>query len=353
MNDFRKYMLISVCVHMALLLVMWVGLPSISRDYTPPKKAVDVALISEKDLKRLGKKSKTLLKNTKTATKRKVTPNKGKAEKPKPKPKPKPTPKPTPKVEKLPDLAKKKADAQTKEKINPVHKQGEKLPTFNKKKQAPKTDQKPKEQPKEDPKPQPKPEPVKEEPQKEEQKEQPEIKEQPKKDEPEQESKPEPKKPKLESALKNLEALKSQAITNNKNRRAIAGISDDDKGRIQKAQQTRLADKIARSGTANGQLSSGEMDALRQQIANAWSVPIGVRGIEDMQVEINVRVNSDKTIQSVKLLNSLGMNASERAFAESALRAVKKVGTLDLPDGKYSEWHSITFTFNAREMLGY
>lgn len=360
-DNFRTYMLISVCVHMALLLVLWVGLPSFSRDYTPPKKMIDVALISEQDLKKLGQKSQTKLKNKKQVPAKKVTPKKDIKPKPvkkpepkpvvkpapkKPEPKPvvKPTPKPTPKpkAEKLPQFKK-----ITPEKEKPV-KEAEKLPDFKEKQTPPKPEpQKPepqKPEPQEKPKTEQKPEPKKPEPK---------IQPKDKQDEQEQVAKKEDKKPNLDSALKNLESLQSQAITNNKNRRIRAGVSNEDKGKIQKAKQTRLADKASRSGTTNGELSADEMDALREQIADSWSVPIGVRGIEDMEVEILVKVNPDKTVSSAQLLDNFTLSKGERTFAESALRAVLQIDKLDLPDGKFKEWQTIRFVFNAREMLGY
>ena len=336
-HNLRKYLLISVCLHMALVLLLWVGLPTPSHEFTPPKKMIDVALISEKDLKGLGKKSKTILKNSKQKPVKKVTtqkqapPAKKKAPVVK-KVQPKTPKKIAPKLNPLQDLSNEGEAVEIKKKKQPPKEKPKKVAKV--KQEATSPVQKKKEL---DKKELPK-EPVKEEIK--------EVKTPTKKVE---------KKPSLNALLKNVETLENQAITDNKNKRRVAGLSDEDRAKIKKAQVTRMADKISRTGQSDGVLDPDEMDELREQIANCWNVPVGARGIENMIAEIAITVNHDKTVAAAKLVGGGGRNNFYRAFSESALRAIQnpECSPLKLPDGKFDLWRNITFVFNAKDMLGY
>ena len=339
---------------MTMVLLLWVGLPTPRHQFSPPKKMIDVALISEKDLEGLGKKSKTILKNTKQKPKKKVTTQK---KDPLPKKKAEVKPKAPPAKKKAPEVKKQIPKPVQKADTKPVEK---KLPKLSTLKDAPekinvkKKPEKKKEKEKE--KQQEKASPV----QKEEKQEPPKQvvqKSEPEKEETKKVKTPtlkEDKKPALNALLKNMETLENQAITDNKNQRRKAGITDEDRAKIKKAQVTRLADQKSRSGQVNGTLDPDEMDGLRDQISKCWNVPVGARGVEDMVAEIAIAVNHDKTVASAKLIGGVG-RGFERAFRESALRAVQnpECSPLELPDGKFELWRNITFVFNARDMLGY
>ena len=353
-HSLRKYFLISVCLHIALVLLLWVGMPTPNHKFTPPKKMIDVALISEKDLQGLGKKSKTILKNAKQKPKKKVTtqkkapPAKKKVEVKKKAP---PAPKKAPEVKKAePKPVKKEIP-----KLNPLKDLTDAPEALKVKKKPEPEKKKTKEVVK---KPQEKTSPV-QKPEKLEEKQPPqEVAKEPEKQEVKVTKTPTPKvekKPSLNALLKNVENLENQAITDNKNKRRIAGITDEDRAKIKKAQVTRLADKKSRTGQANGLLDPDEMDELREQIAQCWNVPVGARGIEDMIAEIAITVNHDKTVASAKLIGGWGRDNFYRSFAESALRAVQnpECSPLRLPDGKFDLWRNITFVFNAKDMLGY
>ena len=352
-HNFRKYLLISVCLHMAMVLLLWVGLPTPHHEFTPPKKMIDVALISEKDLEGLGKKSKTILKNSKQKPKRKVTtqkkapPAKKKVEVKKKAP---PAPIKAPEVKKAEPKPVKKDIA----KLNPLKDLTDAPEAIKVNKKPEPEKEKPKKVVK---KPQEKTSPV-QEPKKVEEKEPPkDVAKKPEEKEIKETKTPTPKvdkKPALNALLKNVENLENQAITDNKNKRRVAGITDEDRAKIKKAQVTRLADKQSRTGQVDGLLDPDEMDELREQIAQCWNVPVGARGIEDMVAEIAITVNHDKTVASAQLVGVL-TGTFNRAFNESALRAVlnPECSPLKLPDGKFELWRNITFVFNARDMLGY
>ena len=111
----------------------------------------------------------------------------------------------------------------------------------------------------------------------------------------------------------------------------------------------------ARTQTRSQPMSMSEIDAIRHQIQQCWSVPAGARDAENLIVRIKVFLNSDGSL--AKAPEIIGADQSDdpfyRAAAESARRAVLKCAPLkNLPADKYSRWRELTLTFNPREMLG-
>lgn len=101
-------------------------------------------------------------------------------------------------------------------------------------------------------------------------------------------------------------------------------------------------------------LSEGEKDLIRQQITDSWLVDIGMQGIEDMSVEIRVRMNPDGSVQSA-VADGSGNNGHPNwpILAESAVRAVYKSSPIRMPPDKpYEAWATMTLHFDVREMLG-
>lgn len=101
------------------------------------------------------------------------------------------------------------------------------------------------------------------------------------------------------------------------------------------------------------QMSMSEMDGLKRQLTQCWSVLAGARYAEDMVVDIKLSMNPNRTIQRAQIENQLRYAADShfRAAADSALRAVNKCSPLDLPPDKYDLWKDITVTFDPRSML--
>jgi hypothetical protein len=113
----------------------------------------------------------------------------------------------------------------------------------------------------------------------------------------------------------------------------------------------RPAQPLARSQP----MTMSEIDAIRYQIQQCWSVPAGARDAENLVVKIKIFLNTDGSLS--KAPEVVGSNRSGDPFyrtaAESARRAVLKCQPLkNLPAEKYSNWREITLTFNPREMLG-
>jgi len=100
-------------------------------------------------------------------------------------------------------------------------------------------------------------------------------------------------------------------------------------------------------------LTMSEIDAIRYQIQQCWSVPAGARDAENLVVRIRVFLNPDGTLARPPEIVDVGRDDSFfRTAAESARRAVLKCTPLkNLPAEKYRHWRELTLTFNPRDML--
>lgn len=117
----------------------------------------------------------------------------------------------------------------------------------------------------------------------------------------------------------------------------------------------RQAPQLTAPAPLGSELSMSEMDALRQQLAQCWSVLTGANEAENLAVDIEVNVTSAKTVQDARIVDQLryGSDARFRAAADSAMRALRSPACtpLALPDGKYDQWKNMTVRFDPKDMF--
>ena len=118
------------------------------------------------------------------------------------------------------------------------------------------------------------------------------------------------------------------------------------------------AEKTAVNGMQaplGARMTLSEMDALRQQLSQCWSVLAGARYAEDLVVDIKLFMNPDRTVRQARVVDELRYNMDPifRAAADSALRAVRDpaCSPFRLPPEKYDQWKVIDATFDPREIL--
>jgi hypothetical protein len=102
-------------------------------------------------------------------------------------------------------------------------------------------------------------------------------------------------------------------------------------------------------------LAISEIDLVRQQIRECWSLPAGAKEAENLSIEIKMAMNPDGTVRQARILdqNRLQSDPFFRAAAESALRAVLNphCNPLKLPPGKYQQWQNMILIFDPRDMF--
>jgi outer membrane biosynthesis protein TonB len=109
-----------------------------------------------------------------------------------------------------------------------------------------------------------------------------------------------------------------------------------------------------------GQMNAMTMDlvdALRNQISQCWTAPVGAPHPEQLIVEMEVFLNPDGSVAQPPQLTADSASAASgnpfmRAAADAAKRAIYVCAPYKLPADRYSLWRDITVTFDPRQMLG-
>lgn len=157
--------------------------------------------------------------------------------------------------------------------------------------------------------------------------------------------KPKPKAEKEKADKKKLDDLFSdildEAVKDNKSTKPATKKKG---GRLKGAP----ADKVGDVVTAT------EIDAIRRQIARCWIVPNGARDVQDLVVDLEMKLAKDGTVLEAKVSDKARMARDQRfrAAAGSAQRAVldPKCNPLPLNSEKYEEWKNLEMSFNPKDM---
>jgi outer membrane biosynthesis protein TonB len=96
---------------------------------------------------------------------------------------------------------------------------------------------------------------------------------------------------------------------------------------------------------------------VKQQVTPCWSIPGGAKDVQDMKIAVRIQLNPDGTLRGAPRLEDarrLQADPFYRAVAESALRALRnpRCSPLRLPLDQYDIWKDITFLFEPGEALG-
>ena len=279
-SELKKALIVSVVFHVGIALFGIVGLPYIS---TPPRipQPIAVEIINEADI---------------------TTTNK-----PPPEKKLKPVadkPKKAPKIEKKIE-APPKVDVKEPPKLKPIEKPVEEKP--------------PEVKPK--PKPKPKVPPLPTEVLKEEKPLEKKVEENPEK------KKEEPKKEDVVQQERSLNDLLKNIQDNEE--------YSDEEGTDNVAESTPDA-------FFSDHITQNELGALSNQLIGCWQIPIGVKDVHNMLVNVRIWANQDRTVSRVEIKDKIraAKDPAFRALAESAKRAVwdPACSPLDLPEGKHEIW---------------
>lgn len=151
-----------------------------------------------------------------------------------------------------------------------------------------------------------------------------------------------PKPPKPEKKKAKFDVNKIMALLDKKQPAARASA----KGRTGAHPMKGIGDQSA--------MTMDLVDALRNQIAQCWSPPVGAPHPEELIVSFELYLNPDGSVARPPQLTaqSGGGNAYMRAAQEAARRAIYTCAPYKLPADRYSQWRDITLVFDPRKMLG-
>lgn len=99
-----------------------------------------------------------------------------------------------------------------------------------------------------------------------------------------------------------------------------------------------------------GPLGLSDIDRLRAHLSKCWDPPIGAAGSDTLIVDIIVSLDRDGRVLSAMVDNKLRFNTDRiyKVAAEEAIRATRECSPLPLPPEKYEQWKSFVFVFDPR-----
>ncbi|SIQ37586.1 Cell division and transport-associated protein TolA [Rhizobium sp. RU20A] len=105
--------------------------------------------------------------------------------------------------------------------------------------------------------------------------------------------------------------------------------------------------------TGGNTLSMSEMDALRGQIQNNWSIIPGMADASDVRIKVTIKLDeSGAIIGEPEVEATGGTDAARRALSGGARRAVLKSSPFKgLPADKYDSWSEVVVNFDPSSML--
>jgi len=116
---------------------------------------------------------------------------------------------------------------------------------------------------------------------------------------------------------------------------------------------TETASLGTKKTTTGNTLSQTEMDALRGQIQNNWSVLAGIADAGEVRVKVSMQLDRDgNIIGDLDVEATGGSEAARRTIAGGARRAVlKSVPFKGLPPEKYDSWSEVVVNFDPSSMM--
>ena len=155
------------------------------------------------------------------------------------------------------------------------------------------------------------------------------------------------------SVLKTVEKLKAQPKPKDKKEEKKKKPEKKKAESFEQLMAQALASRTAKHNPSRP-LAISEIDLVRQQIRECWSLPTGAREAEDLSIEIKMAMNPDGTVRQARILDQGRLQSDPffRAAAESALRAVlnPRCNPLKLPPDKYQQWKNMIMNFDPRQM---
>ena len=167
-------------------------------------------------------------------------------------------------------------------------------------------------------------------------------------------NKPEPKeiieKPEVEIVLKAKPKKKSFNVS-----KVLKDIEQESKDFKKEQETTEEKQSDVFTDEVGEKMTISELELLKQQLYECYTVPAGGQGFEDMKVQVQIFVNPDRTVKEAIIKNTSKMSIDPyfRTAGEAALRAFNhpNCSTLMLPEDKYDEWNEINFTFDFSWMF--
>ena len=99
-------------------------------------------------------------------------------------------------------------------------------------------------------------------------------------------------------------------------------------------------------------VSQNELEALRARLAKLWNIPAGARNLDELKVEIRVRLGRDGRLSAPPMVLTSGNSQVFMVARDAAVRALLQGQPFDmLSPATYEEWKEMDIVFDPREMF--
>lgn len=106
------------------------------------------------------------------------------------------------------------------------------------------------------------------------------------------------------------------------------------------------------TSNADSQLSQSEMDALRAQIRDKWSIIPGLADGGKIRIRVSMQLDrSGLIVGQPEVTATGGSDATRRTLAGSARRAIIRAQPYKLPIEKYETWSNVIVNFDPSELF--
>ncbi len=169
--------------------------------------------------------------------------------------------------------------------------------------------------------------------------------------------KPEPPKEDFTSVLKNVDKLKKEQQKPDNFDDVMKKLAQN-KPAPPKPQEAPPAQTARAAGSPSHRpsepISISELDAIKAQVERCWDFDPGARDADKMVVENRAQIDADGTVRNAEILNASKVRSDPflSAMGERARRALLACSPLKVPANKHEQFKDTVFKFNPRGMLG-
>lgn len=130
----------------------------------------------------------------------------------------------------------------------------------------------------------------------------------------------------------------------------IAALLNKEKASGGGARASKKQASLGGQQTTGGKLSRGEMDALRDQLASCWSIPVGMQDGGGLRASVTFNVDASGKLEGAPRVTT---SSGNQQFDESAKRAIQICNNrgLNLPAGKHDIWNTVVVNFDPSDMF--
>ena len=150
-----------------------------------------------------------------------------------------------------------------------------------------------------------------------------------------------PRPPKRQEPDRQFDSNSIRALANKADSATNAPTGLDD-------QQASLG---SQTGTQAAAMTQSELDALRAQVAQCWSPPVGAVDASQLRVRIEFGLDRNGNVNAGPKPFEFPASQFGLAAAESAMRAIRRCQPYQLPPEKYDAWQRVRITFDPKDMF--